>query len=263
MSSQKNCKVGVILAGGKGTRLAPLTKAIPKELLGVGGVPVIDYNINQMKVAGISEVFIVVGYRKESIVNYVGSGKRYGVNIAYIYQEEQQGPADAILYVEPFIDETFCIVFGDDYLEPPTALKKLIDYHLTHKGEGTIGVIPTEDARTTSIVKVDKNNRILDIVEKPNSMKFWSNLGSNGAHVFEPIVFEYIRKTPFGLNDEKYLSDTVRTMIKDSYIVYAFKNADLHLDIGVRERYLKANARAFSNSNSDNLNRLLEESNVT
>ena len=249
MENKRECKIGVILAGGKGTRLAPLTRAIPKELLGVGGIPIIDYSINQMKRAGISKIFIVVGYRKEAVVNYVGSGERYGVNIAYIYQEEQKGPADAVLCVEPFINNTFCVMFGDDYLEPITTLKKLIDYHFLKRiGESTIGVITAEDARTTSIVKINEKNYILDIVEKPKTKEFWINLGSNGTHIFEPTIFNYIRKTSSGFNNEKYLSDTIKTMINNNCIVYAFKNADLHFDIGTEERYLKANARAFSNN---------------
>ena len=250
MQNKRECKIGVILAGGKGTRLAPLTRAIPKELLGVGGIPIIDYSINQMKRAGITKIFIVVGYRKESVVNYIGSGERYGVNIAYIYQEEQKGPADAVLCVEPFINDTFCVMFGDDYLEPDNALKRLIDYHLKHIGAGTIGVILTRDPRSTSIVKVDESNHIFSIVEKPELI-FGAELGSNGTHIFEPIVFNYIRKTPFGLHNETYLSDTIKIMINDNCIIYAFKNADLHFDIGTEERYLKANARAFSNNNME------------
>ena len=249
MQNKRECKIGVILAGGKGTRLAPLTRAIPKELLGVGGIPIIDYSINQMKRAGITKIFIVVGYRKEAVVNYVGSGERYGVNIAYIYQEEQSGPADAVLCVEPFINDTFCVMFGDDYLEPDNALKRLVDYHLTHKGEGTFGITPTEDARTTSIVEINEKNHILSIVEKPGSVVFYPAWGSNGTHVFEPNIFHYIKKTPFGLHGEIYLSDTIKTMINDNCIVYAFKNANLHFDIGTEERYLKANARVFSNNN--------------
>ncbi|MEM2842018.1 MAG: nucleotidyltransferase family protein, partial [Thermoproteota archaeon] len=207
-----------------------------------------DYSIEQMKVAGISKVYIVVGYRKEAVIDYIGNGKRYGIDIAYVYQEERRGNADAVLCVEPFVDSTFCVVFGDDYLEPKTALKTLIDFHLSHEGDGAIGVIPTEDARTTSVVKTDQNNRILDIVEKPDTAKFWTNLGSNGTHVFEPIVFDYIRKTPPGLGNEIYLSDTVKTMVKDGRTVYAVINADFHLDIGVKERYLEVNARIYKNS---------------
>jgi dTDP-glucose pyrophosphorylase len=199
-----------------------------------------------MKAAELRRLYIVVGYHKEGIMDYVGSGKRYGLEIAFLYQDEPKGNADALLLLEPFIDRTFCVVFGDEYLEPDTAMKKLVELHRLKGGDGTVGVIKTEDARTTSIVQTDKDERILDIVEKPPSREFWENLGENGTHVFEPIVFEYIRKTPPGLEGEVYLSDTVKQMILDGRSVYAVQNADLHYDIGLKKRYVAANVRAIS-----------------
>lgn len=244
----RKCEIGIILAAGKGTRLSPITRAVPKELLSIGGMPIIDYSIEQMKAAGISKVYIVVGYHKEAVIDYIGNGKRYNINVVYVYQEERKGNANAVLCVEPFVDDTFCVIFGDDYLEPATAMKKLVNFHLSQGRDGAIGVIQAEDARTTGVVKTDQNNRILDIVEKPDTVKFWTNLGSNGTHVFEPTVFDYIRKTLPGLGNEIYLSDTVKTMVKDGRTVYAVKNADFHLDIGVKKKFLEANARIYKNN---------------
>jgi dTDP-glucose pyrophosphorylase len=224
----------------------PVTRAVPKEMLQVGTLPLIDYNIEQMKVASIRRLYIVVGYHKEGIMDYIGSGRRYGMEVAFLYQDEPKGNADALSLVEPFVDSTFCVVFGDEYLEPASAMKKLIDFHLSKEGDGTVGVIRTDDARATSIVRTDKDGRILDIVEKPPSREFWDNLGENGTHVFEPMVFDYIRKTPEGLGGEVFLSDTVKQMTLNGRCVYAMQNADVHYDIGVKRRFVEASVRAFS-----------------
>jgi glucose-1-phosphate thymidylyltransferase len=245
------CSVGVILAGGKGTRMYPITRAVPKELLTVGTLPIIDYNIDQMRIAGMSRLYIVVGYRKEGIMDYVGSGSRYGMKIAYICQDDPGGNASALALVEPFVDGPFCLVFGDEYLEPNTAMKSLVEHHLSHDADCTVGVIKTEDARATSIVKIAKDGRILDIVEKPATRVFWGNLGENGTHVFKPIIFDYIRKTPPGLGGELFLSDTVKQMVLDKRKAYAFENAALHYDIGVKKRFIEASLRALSNRESE------------
>lgn len=242
----RGCDTGVILAGGRGTRMYPVTRAVPKELLQIGTLPIIDYNIEQMKVAGVSRLYIVVGYHKEAIMDYVGSGSRYGMEIAFLYQDEPKGNANALSLVEPFVDRPFCVVFGDEYLEPNSAMKKLADFHFANAGDSAVGVIKTEDARTTSIVKVDKDGRILDIVEKPQTREFWDNLGENGTHVFEPIVFEYIKKTPAGLGGEVFLSDTVKQMVLEGRTVYAMENAELHYDIGLKSRFVEASLRAMS-----------------
>lgn len=243
-AATRRCRIGVILAGGKGTRLYPITRAVPKELLTIGEYPIIDYSMQQMKGALVEKVYVVIGYRKEAVMDYLGNGSRYGVPICYVYQEEPLGPAHALLQLEPFVNETLCVVFGDEYLQPPTALKRLVDFHLTHEAAACIGVAHAEDARTTSIVKVDQHGRVSDIVEKPPTKTFWDNLGENGTHVFEPLVFDYIKRTPPGLNGELFLSDTVRVMVKDDRTVYAISNANLHLDIGVKERFLSAGEHA-------------------
>jgi len=248
----QRCDIGVILAAGRGTRMYPVTRAVPKEMLQVGTLPIIDYNIEQMKVAAIRRLYIVVGYHKEGIMDYIGSGKRYGMEVAFLYQDEPKGNADALSLVEPFVDRTFCVVFGDEYLEPDTAMKKLVDFHISNDADGTVGVIKTEDARTTSIVQTDKDRRILDIVEKPLHREFWQNLGENGTHVFEPLVFEYIKKTPKGLGGEVFLSDTVKQMIVDGRHVYATQNADLHYDIGLKKRFVEASMRAMSREATSN-----------
>ena len=103
-------ETGVILAAGKGTRLSSVTRAVPKELLTIGNIPIIEHSVSIMKKAGIKKIIVVVGYHKKAIIDYLGSGQRYGMDIAYVFQEQQCGTGNALLYAEPFVD-ILCLLF--------------------------------------------------------------------------------------------------------------------------------------------------------
>jgi len=244
--NKKKCEIGVILAGGKGSRLQSLTRAIPKELLPINGIPIIDYVIRQMKFAEIKKLYIVVGYRKEAIINYIGSGKRYGINVAYVYQDEQLGTADALSYLSPFINETFCLIYGDEYLQPEDSLLVLKNIHFGNKGNATLGVIETkkEDQKTTAMITTDSYCKVLDIIEKPKK-EIDCVWGSNGTYVFEPVIFDYIDETEIDVDKEVNITNTIKAMMYYGEHIYAFKNAEIHFDIGEIERYQEANRGAL------------------
>ena len=110
---------GLIPAAGKGTRLEPITLAIPKELLMVGDKAVIEHVIDAFKMADITEITIVVGWKKHAILDYLGSGERLGVHLTYVVQDEQNGWAKAIQAGERVIgDDSFAVVLGDDFFYP-------------------------------------------------------------------------------------------------------------------------------------------------
>ena len=90
-------KTGVILAAGRGSRLSSITRAVPKELLTIGHIPIIEHSVAMMRSVGIKKLIVVVGYHKKAIIDYLGSGERYGMKIAYVFQEEKIGTGNAIL----------------------------------------------------------------------------------------------------------------------------------------------------------------------
>ena len=160
--------IGLIPAAGKGTRLEPLTRALPKEMLQVGEKPIIDHVIDQFKEAGIKKVFIVVGYRKEAIMNYLGNGSSHGMSIAYLFQEKREGLAKAIEMVKDFSNEQFCVVLGDNYIEPKTLLKDMIEKHNNEKAAVTLAVHKREDVSSLGVVKLKGgSDEVADLVEKP------------------------------------------------------------------------------------------------
>ena len=102
--------IGLIPAAGAGTRLQPWTKALPKEMLQIGDKPIIEHVIDQFKTAEIEKIFIIVGYRKEAIMNYLGNGSEFGVKVAYLFQEKKEGLGHAIYEANDFIDEPIVVV---------------------------------------------------------------------------------------------------------------------------------------------------------
>jgi dTDP-glucose pyrophosphorylase len=121
---------GLIPAAGMRTRLKPLTPAIPKELLIVGDKAVIEHVIEAFKLAGITDIFIVVGWKKHAILDYFGSGNRLDVDITYIVQDEQNGLSNAVVSGRRLTDgESFAVVLGDNYFYPNTFLCDIIKYH--------------------------------------------------------------------------------------------------------------------------------------
>ena len=132
-------KKAIILAAGKGTRLLPLTLGIPKEMIRVGTKPVIEYTIEVLKAGGIKEILIIVGRNKEAIMNYLGSGKRLGVDIYYRIQEEPKGSVHAVYLGKDFIgSEDFVVIYGDNYFKPFNAINNVLKIHKDNNADCTL-----------------------------------------------------------------------------------------------------------------------------
>lgn len=233
---------GLIPASGEGSRLRPITLAIPKELLMVGNKAIIEYVIDAMKHVGINEIIIVVGYRKHAILDYLGSGERLGVKFTYVVQDKRDGLGKAVLAGKHLIgDEIFLVVLGDDFFYPKTFLKEIIKFHKKNDADATIGVAKIIDPRRHGIIKPGHKKKILDIIEKPSPKKAPSNLGSIGIYVFKPIIFDAIKKTKPGYNDEIQLTDAIKILIKEQKKVYYKEIKGKHVDIGTIEDLKKAN----------------------
>jgi len=238
---------GLIPAAGLGTRLQPITLAIPKELLLIGNKAVIEYVIESMKEVGITDITVIVGWRKNAILDYLGSGKRLGVNISYVVQDDRNGLAKAVESGKQLMgDEPFLVVLGDDFFYPKTFLKEILDFHKKQNADATIGVAEIEDPTRHGIIKPGDNNKIEDIVEKPSKEKAPSNLGCMGVYIFEPSIFDAIKKTKPGFKDEYQITDSIKIMIEEGYKVLYSKINGEHIDVGTLEDLKKANLRFSS-----------------
>jgi dTDP-glucose pyrophosphorylase len=237
---------GLIPAAGSGTRLGPFTNAVPKELLPVGEKAVIEHVVEAMKIVGIEEVIIVVSPHKHGISDYLGSGRRFGVNLTYVVQEERLGLANAVLAGEHVIEDRFAVVLGDNFFHPKSFLGQLISYHLTEKASVTLGVAEVHDVTRHGII-MPSDNRIIDIVEKPSLRDAPSKLGAIGMYIFESEIFNAIRKTPPGHKGEYQLTDAIKVMVDEGKLVVYKKIDGMHIDVGTPKDLMKANDWYFRN----------------
>jgi dTDP-glucose pyrophosphorylase len=233
---------GLIPAAGEGKRLHPITLAIPKELLMVGDKAIIEHVIEAMKIIGITDITIVVGWRKHAILDYLGSGKRLGVRLTYVVQDKRDGLARAVQTGKPIIgNETFIVILGDNFFYPKTFLKEILDFHNKEEADATIGVAELDDPTRHGMIKPGQNNMIADIVEKPELKNTPSNLGCIGIYVFKSQIFNAIKKTKPGINNEYQLTDSIKIMINEKNKVLYKQISGKHIDIGTIENLKKAN----------------------
>lgn len=240
-------KKAVVLAAGKGTRLMPLTRAIPKEMIRVGLKPTIEHVIEVLKAGGIEEILVLVGRKKESIMDHLGSGERLGVSLYYRVQEKPKGTAHAVLQSRGFIgSDNFVVMYGDNYFKPYQTMKEILAFHQSREADVTLVLHRVDDPRRFGIVKIDMEGNVLGIVEKPSlenaesySVDGWY-LSIAGLLVFENEVFDYIERTRPGKNNEFWLTDSVELMRRDGSRVLGYVFKGTRYDIGTFESLKEA-----------------------
>lgn len=175
----------VILAGGKGTRLAPYTLILPKPLLPIGNLPILEVLVRQMKQAGINEIVITVGHLAELLRSYFKDGNQYGVKFTYSMEEKPLGTAGPLSLIDG-LESTFLVANGDVL----TTLKiaDLIAYHKESQAAATIAMHTRKVKIDFGIIQVDGGNRVTGYIEKPTH----EYAVSMGVYVFDPCVIKHI-----------------------------------------------------------------------
>jgi len=234
--------VGLIPAAGIGTRLYPFSRAVPKEMYPIFGKAVIEHTIENLRVGGIKNIYMVVGYQKGALMDYVGDGSFFGVNVVYLYQMVRRGLGHSILQGKGWIDKTFVTLLGDSFIEPKEEMKEMIDYHKKERPLATVMVFEVDDVSGYGIAKfrkLDKGaGKIESMLEKPSKSQA-AKLKTNGkfyalcgAYVFEPRIFKYIAKTRPGLKNEIQLTDAMILALKSGEKINGFVLKGRYLDIG-------------------------------
>jgi glucose-1-phosphate thymidylyltransferase len=250
-------KKAIVLAAGKGTRLMPLTLAMPKEMIRVGVKPVIEHVIEVLKAGGITEILVIVGRKKEAIMDYLGSGERLGVDIYYRIQEEPKGSAHAVYQGKDFVgSEDFVVMYGDNYFKPYNVIKEVIKIHETKNADATLLLHPVSDPRRFGIVKLGENLEVLGIIEKPSLEKAkqyrvdGSYLNIAGLLVLRSNVFDFIEKTKQGIKNELWLTDTVELMRKNECRLYGYRFNGRRYDIGTFDSLKEADKMELDRNRS-------------
>lgn len=175
----------VILAGGKGTRLAPYTNILPKPLMPIGDMPILEVLLRQMKTAGVDEVILTVGHLAGLLEAFFKDGDQLGLNIRYSYEDMPLGTAGPLALLSDLSD-TFIVSNGD--VLTTLDISKLVEFHQQQGGIATIAMHHRRIKINLGVIKCNGSHEIIDYEEKP-SMEY---MVSMGIYVFEPAVLRYI-----------------------------------------------------------------------
>lgn len=218
----------IILAGGKGTRLAPYTTVLPKPLMPVGEMPILEIVIRQLAFHGFDNLTLAVGYLAELLMAYCGDGSKFGVTLGYSREESPLGTAGPIALV-PGLDDTFLVMNGD--LLTTIDYDAMLAYHRSRNALATLACYNREVKIDLGVIEKDQDNWVSDYIEKPT----YTYAVSMGIYIFEPEILRYI--TPYERLD---LPELVLKLMKSGQRVNVFNFEGYWLDIGRHDDYEKA-----------------------
>jgi glucose-1-phosphate thymidylyltransferase len=225
----------VILAAGEGLRCRPLTLTRSKVMLPVANKPILEYVINALSKNDIKDIIIVVGYKKERIMDHFGNGINFGVKISYIDQDAQLGTAHAIKLAEPLVGEKFMVLNGDNLIDGETISDIL------RKESGDISLLSVSRDQITGygVVMLEKG-KVSRIIEKPRDRI--SHLVNTGIYIFSSSIFNEIEKTPISEIGEYAITDTIQKIIEKGTSVTNITTQRTWIDAVHSWDLLKANS---------------------
>jgi NDP-sugar pyrophosphorylase family protein len=217
----------VIMAGGYGKRLLPLTESVPKPMLPVGDRPLLELTIEQLRRSGIRDVSLTTHYLPECIVDHFGDGERFGVSLNYLTEDHPMGTAGGLKQMKR-PDGTFLVINGDILTGVP--FHEMLVYHQKHRAVLTVGVRKYEMRVPFGVVECE-DVRITKLQEKP-SFSFFINAGT---YLLEPLACDYIPEgKPFDM------TDLMQQLIEAGQPVIGFPIMEYWLDVGKHEDYQQA-----------------------
>jgi mannose-1-phosphate guanylyltransferase len=222
----------VILVGGEGTRLRPLTSTVPKPVVPLVDRPFISYMLEWLHGHGIDDVIMSCGFLASGVRNVLGDGSGYGIKLRFVEEPDPRGTAGALKFAEPMLDERFLLLNGDVLTD--IDLSEQIAQHERTGAAATLALVPVEDPSAYGLVHLHDNHSVRDFVEKPSPDAIDTNLISAGAYVLERRILELVPA-------DRHVSierEVWPRLIGDG--LYGFPSESYWLDIGTPERYLQA-----------------------
>ncbi len=234
---------GIILHGGHGTRLRPLTHTGPKQLLPIANKPMSQYCLETIAETGITDIAIIIGgVGADKVREYYGNGNKFGVNITYIEQDEPRGIAHAIRLCKDFINnEKFLVFLGDNIIQKSIA--DFVEKFNNTNSDATVLLCEVDNPSQFGIADVE-NGKILKITEKPKSPA--SNLAVTGIYFLTPVIFEIIDNLKPSWRNELEITDALDNLLKKNDNVSYEKITDYWKDTGTPDDILHANGEIIS-----------------
>jgi len=223
----------VILAGGSGANLRPFTYEMPKAMIPVKGRPILEYTIDRLRDAGITDVMIVIGHLGEKIRDHFGDGTRFGMHIRYAEEHGANGTASPLRFINSFIgNQPFVLVYADVLIDMNIA--DLVTFHAQHEASATIALTSVKNPEVYGVVKMH-GNRVVEFLEKPTGRHALSHLVFTGVAVIDPKVLELIPKRGRAMIETDVFP---KLASQDALVGYLFEGQ--WFDVGTPEIYERA-----------------------
>lgn len=222
----------VILAAGLGTRMQKAYPGTPKVMLPVSGKPLLVHHITHLKKFGFDELFINLHYLPEKIKEFLGDGRKFGVEITYSFEPEILGTAGAFKNFKKYLDTTFVVLYGDIFTT--LNFEKFLKFHKQKDSQATLLVHKTSHTHDSDLVEMDGDNRIIKFYTSPHKSPVTTiNLSSAAIYILEPETLEFIPdKIP-----ADFVEDMFPTLLDKGFRIYGYNSNEYSRDIGTPERY--------------------------
>lgn len=229
---------GIILHGGHGTRLRPLTHTGPKQLIPIANKPISQYVLEDLRDSRITDIAIVVGdIYPEKVKEYYGNGDGFGVKITYVHQDRPKGIAHAIAECHKFVGkEPFVVYLGDNLLKG--GIKKFVNAFKESDLDGMVLLCEVKNPEHFGVAKLDEKKNLIQLVEKPKRPP--SNYALAGIYFFKPIIFEMIKQLKPSWRNELEITEAIQLLLERHRVGYKFVDG-WWKDTGTYDDILDAN----------------------
>lgn len=230
----------VVMAGGSGSRLRPLTIRRPKPMIPVVNKPVISHILDLLKRHGFTEVIITVQYLADLIQDYFGDGSSFGMNIQYSLEETPLGTAGSVKNAQKLLDDTFLVISGDALTN--FNLTELVKYHQNANTMATLAIYNIANPVDYGVITINNNGHITHFQEKPSRGSIMSDYVNTGIYMLEPEILDYFEaNTPFDFSH-----DLFPMLHERGYVLHGYPATGYWCDVGNIAEYMRATANALS-----------------
>ena len=235
----------VILAGGEGTRLRPLTCNIPKPMVPILNRPFLEHMLGHLKGHGVDSAVLTVCYLPDKIEAHFGRGERAGIGLSYVLEEEPLGTAGAVKNVEKDLDGTFFVLNGDIFTD--LDLGAMIRFHREKNAQVTLFLTPVEDPSAFGVVETDPGGRVLRFLEKPSPGETTSKWINGGIYLMEPQVLTHAPSGEFYMFERGLFPKLLELGIP----VYGYQARPYWMDLGTPANYVRVHHDLLTSSSTN------------